>query len=272
MAKKNKSAARATTPKFIPLNPLGENKLGVTPTKKKIMRLLGVLAALFVIAFFILASGGGGTSLHIYWSLIAPILLVIPALLLCAIGMIYLRCIARTTWTRLGLTIAMVLVICVVAAIGITITYMGYSYGEIPVAYGTSPDGERIVIMRSVNPDIDPNSLGGYTLQYSGYEMVNSQFYLYYSFAPGTAIYSDTELEPAWGIEWLDDGDARLYLTDYAGYPHSETRIIIYDMANLEASLDAKAHHLSATPVPGTIDIDSLPEPTPTPAADPFSY
>lgn len=260
------------TAKFVPLNPLGEDKIGFSETRRMVMRFLGILIVLLVAGFFLMASGGGGAYLHVYWPVIGPCLLFVAAVLLCVIVLLWLRGIAASNWSRLGFTCLMVFVLCAVAAGGISTVWVGYTYGEIPVAYLTSPEGERIVIMRSANPDKDPNIANGYTTQYTGYEMINSQFYLYVSTMAEAAVWSDVELEPEWAVEWLENDDARLYLPDYEGQPHSETRVIVFDLENMEESLEEKGDLLLATPVEPAQETEEQAEPTVAPSVDPFAY
>lgn len=277
MAKRS-SSARAkggrSAAKFVPLNPLGEGKLGISGAKRMTMKLMGAAILLLLIAFFVFASGGGGAYLHVYWAVMGPCLLVAAALLACVIALLYLRGVAPTNWSRLGLTCLMVVVLCVVGAFGISTVYVGATYGEMPVAYLTSPAGERIVIMRSANSDKDPNAIGGYTVQYTGYEMINTNFYLCVSSMFDNAVYSDTELEPKWDVQWLENDDALLYLPDYEGQPHSQTRIVVFDLDDLEASLAEKSDLLSATPQPQTESeqVEPTAQPSPAPSVDPFAY
>lgn len=255
---------------FIPLNPLGESRIGFSATRKMVMRLLGVFAGLLVFLFLLMAFGGGMT-LHIYWSIIGPVLLSVAVFVAGIVLLIYLRGRAKTNWSRLGATCVMILLLAVVIAGAFTITYIGYTYGEIPVAYATSPLGQRVVIMRSAHPGIAPDALGMNTIQYTGYEMANSQFYIYPSTIENGAIYSEYELEPKWAIEWLDNDDARLYLPDYAGQAHSETRIITYDLSNMQKSLQEKGDLIFWTPAPPTTPSEPIGTKTPE-ASDPFAY
>lgn len=246
------------------------------PVKRKglhpVSKVTIILLIVFVLLFLGLGYGGQGMSMFVHWYWVAPLLISLCALCLSVLFMLGLRKLGRTNWSKLGLTFIGIIAICVVVGSGLALTYTFYEQGERPIAYLDSPEGERIVIMRSVNPDRDPMKQGGYTVQYTAYQMLSRFFCLTLGDADCPPVYSTTELQPRWEVEWLENDDARLYLPKYEDLPHGQTYLIVYDLDDLAASLEAKGvgtYVANATPEP---ELTPEPEPTPAPTVDPFAY
>lgn len=142
-----------------------------------------------------------------------------------------------------------------------------FESSEVPVAYIKSDKDDTVVIMRSVNFDSEPNADGSRPLCYTGYQMVNRFFYLVFDYDP---IYAPNDIDPAWATEWTPDGDLRLYLPEHEGYVHSEVFITVYDIKNLQQSIESKASLAeNATPAPVYAE---YPAALPTREPDPFAY
>lgn len=232
---------------------------------------LGLLVGILLV-FLALAYGGQGMSMYVHWYWVAPLLASLALMCVSVLVMLGLRRLGRTGWSRVGLTSVGVLVIAAALAVGVTLTGTFFEHGERPVAYLDSPEGETIVVMRSLNPNRDPDKQGGFTVQYTAYQMLNRFFLLNLGTANCPPVYSTSELDPEWEVEWLENGDARLYLPEYQDLPHGHTFLTVYDLDNLSASIDEKGvgtYLLNATPEP---EIEPTPEPTPAPTVDPFAY
>ena len=226
---------------------------------------LSVMAAL-LIALIGLAFGGRGVSLCVNWYWLAALLASLLALGLAILAMLGLRRVAPNRTIRLVVTCMMVIVMTVVIAAGFSFTGMLYEYSEVPVAYLDSPNGQRVVIMRSANLDVAPEVSGDFPRVYTGYQMLNRFFYLA---APSERVWAGDVRNPVWKVEWLENGDARLYLPAYEGQEHSEAFITVYDLNDLEGSLAQKeAEAAAATPRPSYAPAAT---PIPVDAADPFA-
>lgn len=267
MGRKN-TASNRSAQHYIPPSPLGEVRTGLSNASKIAMKVIGVLMATVLIAFFTMAYGGQGTYLFVYWSCLAPLLVTLFVLGLVAILFLFLRGKMKTSWSRLGITCAMVISLFAVLGVGIGLVSISYSNAEIPIAYLRSPAGERIVIMRSTNLQKDADANGVFTTQYTGYQMLNRYFYLAMPALTSEPIYSDIEPEPKWEVEWMENDDARLYLPEHEGEPFSETFITVYDLSDLQASLSEKGSGVYHSE---TQDMEPL-DVTPAPSVDPFAY
>lgn len=245
-----------------------EKTNGLHPASKI---LLAILAA-SLLCFLALAFGGQGISMFIHWIWVAPLLLSIAAICVATLLLLGLRKLFRPGWGKVFVTFLGVLGIAAVIGCGLAFTYTFFYQGEVPVAYLSSPAGEDIVIMRSTNVDRDPDEQGGYTTQYTGYQLLNRFFCLTLGEADCPPVFAYNELDPEWAVEWLENDDARLYLPDHEGQPNSETFITVYDLDDLEASVAEKGigtYLLNATPAP---EITPAPVATPGPTIDPFAY
>jgi len=230
------------------------------------------LFVIFALVFLGLAYGGQGMSMYVHWYWVAPLLFSLCGLCLSVLLTLGLRKLGRTRWSKLAMTCIGVLVVSGVLGAGLALTFTFFDQGERPIAYMDSPEGERIVIMRSVNQERDPIPQGGYTVQYTAYQMLNRFFCLNLGDANCPPVYSTTQLEPNWEVEWLENGDARLYLPEYETLPHGQTYLTVYDLGDLDASIAEKGigtYIANATPEP---EIEPTPEPTPAPTVDPFAY
>ena len=72
--------------------------------------------------------------------------------------------------------------------------------------------------------------------------------------------------------KWLENDDMRLYIPEAEGQPRAETFLTVYDLDDLDASVEEKGvgtYILSATPAP---EYSPSPELTPAPTYDPFAY
>lgn len=245
-----------------------EQTEGLHPATKLV---IGIIIAA-VLAFFGFIAGGQGISLFIHWIWVAPLLISIAVIGLGTLLLLGMRKLTKPGWGKVAVTFVGVLLIAGLIGGGIGLTYTFFYQGEIPVAYLDSPQGETIVVMRSTNADRDPDELGGFTTQYTAYQMLNRFFYLSFGDADAPAVFAYNEREPKWAVEWLENDDARLYLPNHEGQPNSETFITVYDLDNLEASVEEKgvgSYLLNATPAP---EVTPSPEATPAPTVDPFAY
>ena len=221
---------------------------------------------LLIAALVFLSFGGRGYSLCVNWYWIATLLASLLALAVSVLILLGLRRLSRNRTVRLVLTCVMVLVISMVVAAGYGFTGMVYEYSEVPVASVESPDGQRVVVMRSALLEVAPNESGEFPYCYTGYQMLNRWFYLA---TDPERVWAGDMLKPVWRLEWLENGDARLYLPAYEGQEHSEAFITVFDLSNLEASIAQKeAEAAAATPRPSY-----APAATPLPKStdDPFA-
>lgn len=241
---------------------------GLHPVSKVCIALIAAL----VLVFLGLAYGGRGMSMYVHWYWVAPLLLSLCLLCLSVLLMLGLRRLGRTRWSKLGMTIVGLMLVFATVGVGLALTYTFFEHGERPAAYLESPTGETIVVMRSINTERDPEKQGGYTVQYTAYQMLSRFFCLTLGDADCPPVYSETELRPKWEVEWLENGDARLYLPDYEHLPHGQTYLTVYDLTDLAASVEEKGvgtYVANATPEP---EPTPAPEVTPAPSVDPFAY
>lgn len=201
------------------------------------------------------------------WAWLTTALVSVFAVSLCVLIMLGLRKVSKSNWTKLILTCVMVLVLCFAGIFGYTFTVWIYQASDVPVEYIENDNGTRVVIMKAGYTNDENASPDNLPTSYTAYQMCNKFMYLYNE---AGHIYAPNDFTPEYAYEWIDDSYLCLYLPEHEGYVDSEICIPLYDLNDLETSIEARYNEsLSATQKPEYTEYADI-EPTAEPS--PFDY